>query len=75
MQYNASKAGLLHLARSLSIEWLGICRVNCISPGYIATEMLDTVPQETQNIWVDLTPAKRMGAPYELKGVSVPSVS
>ncbi|GME65490.1 uncharacterized protein LDX57_012842 [Neofusicoccum parvum] len=69
--YNASKAGLLHLARSLSIEWLGICRVNCISPGYIATEMLDTVPQETQNIWVDLTPAKRMGAPYELKGAYV----
>jgi sorbose reductase len=36
--YNASKAALTHLARSLAVEWVGFCRVNCISPGYIATD-------------------------------------
>jgi sorbose reductase len=71
LQYNASKAGLLHLARSLAIEWLGICRVNCISPGYIITEMIETIPEEIQKRWIDLTPSKRMGSPHELKGVSV----
>ncbi|ERS96174.1 hypothetical protein HMPREF1624_07710 [Sporothrix schenckii ATCC 58251] len=69
--YNASKAALVHLAKSLSIEWLGTCRVNCISPGYIATEMLDSIPADTQKTWIDLTPAKRMGLAHELKGAYV----
>lgn len=36
--YNASKAAVIHMTRSLAVEWVkaGI-RVNCISPGYIAT--------------------------------------
>ncbi|KAL1873117.1 hypothetical protein VTK73DRAFT_1078 [Phialemonium thermophilum] len=66
--YNASKAGLLHLARSLSIEWIDFCRVNCISPGYIATEMLEGIPEECMREWIALTPAKRMGKAHELKG-------
>jgi sorbose reductase len=39
--YGTSKAGLIHLTRSLAAEWAphGI-RVNCITPGYTATEML-----------------------------------
>ncbi|KAL1911098.1 hypothetical protein Sste5344_002896 [Sporothrix stenoceras] len=69
--YNASKAALVHLAKSLSIEWLGTCRVNCISPGYIATEMIDSIPAETQKTWIGLTPSKRMGLTYELKGAYV----
>lgn len=36
--YNASKAALTHLARSLAVEWVDFARVNCISPGYIATD-------------------------------------
>ncbi|KAJ9643773.1 hypothetical protein H2204_001918 [Knufia peltigerae] len=66
--YNASKAGLIHLAKSLSIEWIDFCRVNCVSPGYIWTDMLDGVPKELSDEWVALTPAKRMGETYELKG-------
>ncbi|KAL6249416.1 hypothetical protein RBB50_003269 [Rhinocladiella similis] len=66
--YNASKAGLIHLAKSLSIEWIDFCRVNCVSPGYIWTDMLDQVPKELSDEWVALTPARRMGETYELKG-------
>ncbi|KAK5200288.1 hypothetical protein LTR99_009086 [Exophiala xenobiotica] len=66
--YNASKAGLIHLAKSLAVEWIDFCRVNCVSPGYIWTDMLEEVPRELSDEWVALTPAKRMGEAYELKG-------
>jgi len=36
--YNASKAGLVVLTRTLAIEWAPLVRVNCISPGLIRTE-------------------------------------
>ncbi|KAH8435213.1 SDR family oxidoreductase [Aspergillus melleus] len=69
--YNASKAGVVRLAKCLSVEWVDFCRVNCISPGYIATEILDEFPQEWKDKWYDLIPAKRMAAAYELKGAYV----
>ena len=37
--YNASKAAIIQLAKSLSIEWIDFCRVNTLSPGYIRTDM------------------------------------
>ena len=38
--YNASKHGLIGLARTLAIEWGGKgIRVNCVSPGWVKTEM------------------------------------
>ena len=30
--YNSSKAALVHLAKSLAVEWVGFARVNCVSP-------------------------------------------
>ncbi|KAK0374585.1 alcohol dehydrogenase GroES-like domain-containing protein [Colletotrichum limetticola] len=44
--YNASKAAVVHLAKSLSVEWVDFARVNCVSPGFIATDSkfnLDTM--------------------------------
>jgi sorbose reductase len=35
--YNASKAGLVHLSKSLSVEWVDFARVNCVSPVSFAT--------------------------------------
>jgi sorbose reductase len=69
--YNASKAAVVHLAKSLAVEWVDFCRVNCISPGYIATDMLDDVPQDWKDKWHQDVPARRLCAPYELKGVSL----
>ena len=37
--YNAAKAGVKHLSKSLSVEWAPFARVNSVSPGYIATHL------------------------------------
>lgn len=37
--YNASKAAVIHLARSLAREWRDFARVNTVSPGYIETDL------------------------------------
>ncbi|GHV69860.1 3-oxoacyl-ACP reductase [Spirochaetia bacterium] len=67
--YNASKAGVIHMTRSLAVEWApyGI-RVNSISPGYIATPMSVDTPQELKDAWMPLIPLHRMGKPEELVG-------
>ena len=70
--YNASKAGVVHLTKSLAVEWapLGI-RVNSISPGYIATEMTSEVREDWREIWINMIPFKRMGTPEELAGAVI----
>lgn len=54
--YNAAKAGIIHLCKSLAVEWVGFARCNSVSPGYMATEISDFVPTETKNIWKDKIP-------------------
>ena len=65
--YNASKAAVIHMTRSLAVEWVkaGI-RVNCIRPGYIATGALDEIPEEYRESWIPMIPMARMGKPEEL---------
>jgi NAD(P)-dependent dehydrogenase (short-subunit alcohol dehydrogenase family) len=60
--YNAAKAGLIHLTRSLAVEWapFGI-RVNSISPGYIATDTISGSAEQSARI-----PLGRYGTPEEL---------
>ena len=69
--YNASKAGLVRLAKCLAVEWVDFAKVNCVSPGFIATEMLDVHPDEWKDVWFSMIPGKRLCEPYELKGVYV----
>ncbi|KAK4986794.1 Sorbose reductase sou1 [Elasticomyces elasticus] len=66
--YNAAKAGVIHLCRSLAVEWVQFARVNTVSPGYMATEISDFVPPETKSIWKDKIPMGREGEAHELKG-------
>jgi sorbose reductase len=54
--YNAAKAGVIHLCKSLAVEWASYARANSVSPGYIMTEISNFVPQETKDIWKDKIP-------------------
>ncbi len=72
--YNAAKAGVIHLTKSLAGEWAsrGI-RVNCISPGYIGTPMtkLGLETPEWRDTWLSSTPMGRLGEPTEVAAVAV----
>ncbi|KEY64403.1 hypothetical protein S7711_08463 [Stachybotrys chartarum IBT 7711] len=68
--YNACKAGCIHLARSLSVEWAKWGgRINSVSPGYIDTAISGDCPFEMKEEWFSLTPMKRDADPRELKGI------
>ncbi|KXT11510.1 hypothetical protein AC579_8510 [Pseudocercospora musae] len=66
--YNAAKAGVIQLCKSLAVEWVKFARVNSISPGYMATEISDFIPPETKRIWHGKIPMGREGEASELKG-------
>lgn len=70
--YNTSKAAVVHMTRSLAIEWAkeGI-RVNSLSPGYIATPMATEMEPELVDIWLNYIPTHRMGKPEELCGAVI----
>jgi NAD(P)-dependent dehydrogenase (short-subunit alcohol dehydrogenase family) len=68
--YNASKAAVIQLTRSLASEWAsrGV-RVNSVSPGYIATAMteLGLKPHpDWRATWLAMTPMGRLGNPVDV---------
>lgn len=70
--YNASKAAVHHLTRSLAAEWGGRgVRVNAIAPTYIATPLNAFADQESEMYrrWIDGTPQGRLGEPEEVASV------
>jgi NAD(P)-dependent dehydrogenase (short-subunit alcohol dehydrogenase family) len=71
--YNASKAAVMHLTKSLAMEWCrrGV-RVNSISPGYTATPM-NTRPEVAEQVkqFEGDTPLGRMASVDELVGPAV----
>lgn len=69
--YNTAKAGVIHFARSLAVEWAAFARVNSVSPGYTLTEISDFIPKETQNIWWSLVPLGRGAEPIEQAGAYI----
>jgi NAD(P)-dependent dehydrogenase (short-subunit alcohol dehydrogenase family) len=68
--YNASKAAVVHLSKSLAMEWAGRgVRVNAVSPGYTATPMnrRPEVADQVRQFEAD-TPLGRMASVEELVG-------
>lgn len=65
--YNASKAAVHHLTRSLAAEWgpYGV-RVNALAPGYIKTEMSPVDDPAYRQNWIDDAPMQRYGSVEEL---------
>ncbi|MCX7040922.1 MAG: glucose 1-dehydrogenase [Spirochaetes bacterium] len=77
LPYNVSKAGVLHLTRSLAAEWAryGI-RVNSISPGYTMTKLVEDLlatpaGRAMKDHWLPLIPMGRMADVTDLQGAVV----
>lgn len=68
--YAMSKAGMLGLTRSLARTLAPKVRVNAISPGFIATEMTDAIPEPQKSSILAKIPYGRAGQPSEIAGVA-----
>ncbi|KAL7625841.1 hypothetical protein AAE478_005064 [Parahypoxylon ruwenzoriense] len=79
--YNSSKAAVIQLARNLAMEWTPIrkdgtggIRVNCISPGYILTQMVLKNFEEVPGLrdkWESENMMGRLADPSEFKGAAL----
>jgi NAD(P)-dependent dehydrogenase (short-subunit alcohol dehydrogenase family) len=72
--YNASKAAVHHLTRSLAVEWAerGV-RVNAVAPTYIETPLTKFGMEDTAMAahWIEMTPMKRVGQPEEIGSIAL----
>lgn len=68
--YSASKAGIIGFTKALAKEVAryGIT-VNAVAPGFILTDMLDSIPEKTRTQLLSLIPMQRCGDPVEVARV------
>jgi NAD(P)-dependent dehydrogenase (short-subunit alcohol dehydrogenase family) len=65
--YNASKAAVHQLTKSLAAEWAPHnVRVNALAPGYVKTEMAPVDDPQFKPLWVDDPPMGRYALPEEM---------
>ena len=65
--YNASKAAVHQLTKSLAAEWAAAgIRVNAIAPGYVKTDMAPVDRPEFRRHWIEDTPQRRYALPEEI---------
>ncbi len=65
--YVATKAGVIGMTKTWARELgkKGI-RVNAVAPGFIATDILQSIPEKVINMMVEKTPLGRMGKPQDI---------
>ena len=70
VNYAAAKAGLIGMARTLALELArdGVT-VNVVAPGYIDTDMTQSLPEEVRQLAVKRTPLGRMGSVADVAGL------
>ena len=70
--YAASKAGLIGFFKSVARKVAARnIRVNCIAPGFIASDMTDVLPEKVKAASLALIPMKRFGTPEEVADVAL----
>lgn len=76
--YAATKAGVIGLTYTWAKEFTrkgANIRTNCLAPGYINTEILQTVPEKILDSMKEATPLKRLGEPKEIANAALFLVS
>tara|TARA_B100000989_G_scaffold205753_1_gene155824 strand:- start:15 stop:752 length:738 start_codon:yes stop_codon:yes gene_type:complete len=67
VNYTASKAGIIAMSKSLSIEYAKKnINVNCISPGFIKTTMTDKLDEKYKDLIISKIPSGRLGDPNDI---------
>jgi acetoacetyl-CoA reductase len=67
INYAAAKAGIQGFTKAMALEGAGKgITVNCISPGYVDTEMMRAIPQEILDKIIKNIPVKRLGHPDDV---------
>jgi len=71
--YVASKHGLVGLTKSLALDWAPGVRVNCLAPGYVATDLTEEVRADEQlrRSIEERTPLERFADPCEIAAPAV----
>ena len=70
--YDASKAGIVHMTRTLAAEWGRFnINVNCISPSYVLTPMHASTPTVVRRRIRELTPLGHVERPEDLHGAVI----
>ena len=65
--YTASKAGVVAMSKSLALEYgKKNINVNCISPGFISTEMTDKINDDYKEVLKSKIPMNRFGTPNDI---------
>ena len=65
--YTASKAAIVAMSKSLSIEYAKKnININCISPGFIKTVMTDNIDEKFKEVIVSKIPSARLGEPDDI---------
>ena len=61
--YAASKAGIIGMSKSLSIEYAKKnITINCVSPGFIVSDMTNSIPEKIRSILLSKIPMGKMGS-------------
>jgi len=68
--YAATKSGLFGFTRTIALELASTgSTANCVAPGFVATDMLDEVPERVQEKILDRIPLNRFAAVEDIAGI------
>jgi len=69
--YAASKSGIIGFSKSLALEYAKKnININCVSPGFIETQMTDKIDPKFKELIISKIPSNRLGSPDDVANVT-----
>ncbi len=69
--YAASKSGIIGFSKSLALEYAKKnININCVSPGFIETQMTDKIDPKFKELIVSKIPSNRLGSPDDVANIT-----